>query len=107
MDGRQTLDSVRKLGREGNVGDRDIIEDNVELARPTDEIVAYQPRNGLAHRDDLSSGELGNDGLENLVDDRGKDALVVVGAEFAVAEVREELGLQRLGETRTGQEPTW
>lgn len=42
----------------------------------------------LPHRDDLGSGELSNNRLEDLVDDRGQNLLVVIGAKLAVAEVR-------------------
>jgi hypothetical protein len=48
----------------------------------------------LSHGDDLSGSELGDDSLENLVDDRRQDSLVVISAQLPVAT-----------RSRTGWEP--
>jgi hypothetical protein len=40
----RTLDGVRELGREGDVSDRDVVEHEVELVCPPDEVLPHQSR---------------------------------------------------------------
>jgi hypothetical protein len=55
-------------------------------------VIADESRNILSLGDQLGGVELSNDALEDLVDDTGKDALVVVGSKGTV-----DLRLQILG----------
>lgn len=41
----RTLNRVRELGRKGDVRDRDVVEHQVELMCPPDEVLPHQPRN--------------------------------------------------------------
>ncbi|KAI3491159.1 hypothetical protein L1887_44557 [Cichorium endivia] len=77
------LDGVGEFGREGDVGDGDVIEDEVEALGACGEVVAHQSRHHLSLGDELGGVELGDDRLEHLVHDRGQHALVVVRAELA------------------------
>ena len=74
-----------KLWAESNVGDRDIVKDQVEAPSPTHQVFANQTRYHLTLSDDLTGVELGNYTLEDLVDDGRKYTLVVVCSELAVA----------------------
>jgi hypothetical protein len=47
-------------------------------------VIADESRNVLSLGDQLGGVELGNDTLEDLVDDAGKDTLVVVGSKGTV-----------------------
>ena len=47
-------------------------------------MIADESRNVLSLGDQLGGVELGDDTLEDLVDDTGKDALIVVGSEGTV-----------------------
>ena len=71
-------------GRAKTYSQRDIIEHDVEAGSAPDEVVADQSADVLTLCDELGGVELGDDALEDLVDNRGQDALVVVGAEGAV-----------------------
>jgi hypothetical protein len=75
---------TKRKGRGGTYRQRDIIEHDVEAGSAPDEVVADQSADVLTLCDELRGVELGDDALEDLVDNRGQDALVVVGAEGAV-----------------------
>ena len=75
------LDGLGELLAEGHVGDGHVLERDVELGRALGQVRADALRDGLALRDELGGVELRDDGLEDLVADRGEDALVVVLAE--------------------------
>jgi len=81
------LDGGGELLAELEVGDRDVLEQDVELGRALRELVAHLAGHGLALRDELLGVVLRDDGLEHLVADRRQHALVVVDAE-----VREDVG---------------
>jgi len=78
------LDGVRELGREGDMGDGHIVEDEVEPPSPAGQVVPHQTGDHLSLGDELRGVELGDHGLEHLVYDGREDALVVVGAEVTV-----------------------
>jgi hypothetical protein len=63
------------------VRDGHVLERNVELGRALDQVRLYAVRYGLSLCDELCGVELGYDGLEDFVADRGQDSLVVVCAE--------------------------
>ena len=60
--------------------DGDIFQGNVELVGALKEIGADAVGDGFSLCDELGGVELGDNGLENFVSDRGKDTLVVVEA---------------------------
>jgi hypothetical protein len=93
---------MRELGAESDVGDGDIVQNEVEPSctlhqvvsnesRHLDELLAcptiQQKQRGshiLSLSDQLTGVELRNDTLQDFVDDRWQYALVVVGSEFSV-----------------------
>ena len=75
------LDGAGELLAEGHVRDGDVLERDVELGRPLEQVGADAGGDGLALRDELGGVELGDDGFEDFVADGGEDALVVVLAE--------------------------
>ena len=50
----------------------------------------------LSLGDQLAGVELGGDGFQNLVDDRGEYSLVIVGTKLSVASRRERLGVSKI-----------
>ena len=60
---------------------RHIIQQDVEPRCPLDQVLSHKPTDALPLCDQLASIELCNNRLEDLVDDRWKDTLVVVCAE--------------------------
>eukprot|EP00760_Papus_ankaliazontas_P000692 PhM_4_TR10183/c0_g1_i1/m.82245 len=85
------LDGLHKLLAKGNVHQRDVIEDDVELSQ---RLLTHPGADAVGNHLTLHNKFLGvvfsNDGLHNLVADRRQHALVVVRAEVA-PEVRERL----------------
>jgi hypothetical protein len=73
-----------ELGRERDVGDGYVVQDDVEPQRAPHEVLADEAGDHLALGDELARVELGDDALEDLVDDRRQHALVVVLPELAV-----------------------
>jgi len=63
------------------VGDADVLERDVELLRPLQQVRPDPVADRFSLRDQLGRVELGNDGFEHFVADGGEDALVVVLAE--------------------------
>ena len=61
--------------------DGDVLEGDVELGGPFEQVGADARRDGLPLRDQFGGVELGDDGFEDFVADGGEDALVVVEAE--------------------------
>lgn len=57
--------------------DRDVLQQDVELPRPCQQILPDLCRDDLSLGDQLGSIELGNGGFEDFVTDRGKDSFVV------------------------------
>lgn len=60
------------------MGDRDVLESNVELGGALHEVGADALGDGLTLGDELGGVELGDDGLEDFVADGGEDTLVVI-----------------------------
>lgn len=63
--------------QQGDTHNRNILELNTEVLGTVQEVVADTRRDDLTVRDELGRVELGDDGLEHLVSDRGEDTLVV------------------------------
>jgi hypothetical protein len=63
------------------VCDGHVLEGNVELAGALEQVGADLVGDGLTLGDELGGIELGDNGLEDLVTNGGKDALIVVEAE--------------------------
>ena len=66
------------------MGDRDILEGNVELGGTAQEVGTNAVGNSFTLGDELGSIELGDDGLEDFVSDGGKDTLVVILSEVLI-----------------------
>lgn len=79
------LDGMCEFGGEGDVGDGDVVEDEVEPPRSAREVFTHETGDHLTLGDELGSVELRDDGLEDFVDDGREDAFVVVGTKFSVA----------------------
>ena len=60
------------------MGDGDILEGNVELGSTAEEVGADAVGDGFTLGDEFGGIELGDDGLEDLVSDRGEYTLIVV-----------------------------
>ena len=75
------LDGLGELLAEGHVGDGHILERDVELLGALDEIGPDPLRDSFTLGNELCRIELGNNGLEDFVADRGQNTLVVVLAE--------------------------
>jgi hypothetical protein len=75
------LDGLGEFLSERHVRDGHIFERNVELASALEEIVPDAVGDGFSLGDELGGIELGNDGFEDFVSDRGEHALVVVQTE--------------------------
>lgn len=73
------LDGLGELAAKGHVGDGDVLEGNVELGGAEGEIGSNALGDGLTLGDELGSIELGDDGLEDFVADRGEYSLIVIG----------------------------
>lgn len=76
---------MSKLWAERNMGDGNVIEDQVESSGSLHQVFSDQSGNHFSLGDQLTCIELGNDGLEHFVYDRGKDSLVIVCTKFSVA----------------------
>lgn len=99
---------MRELGAERDVRDRHILEHEIEPPCALHQVLPDQsrdlrgvfralatcprsskllrwPTHHLALGDQLTRVELRDDALQHLIDDRGEHALVIVGAELAVA----------------------
>lgn len=72
------LDGPRELLAESHVRDGDVLERDVELRRPFQQVGADAVRDSFALCDQLGGVELGDDCFEHFVADGGEDALVVV-----------------------------
>mmetsp|Transcript_118982 Transcript_118982/g.370618 ORF Transcript_118982/g.370618 Transcript_118982/m.370618 type:complete len:250 (-) Transcript_118982:13-762(-) len=72
------------LTTETEVRDGDIFKHNIEIARTLNELRTDQPRDTFALSDQLRRIELRNNGLENFIDNRRKNSLIVVNAEISV-----------------------
>lgn len=72
------LDGPRELLAESHVRDGDVLERDVELRRPFQQVGADAVRDGFALCDQLRGVKLGDDCFEDFVADGGEDALVVV-----------------------------
>jgi hypothetical protein len=59
---------------------RHIVEENVEPGSSSGKVLSHQPGDHLSLGDELTGIKLSDDALENLIDNRGQHALVVVGA---------------------------
>jgi len=60
------------------VGDGDILEGNVELGSTAEEVGADTVGDGFTLGNEFGGIELGDDGLEDFVSDRGEDTLIVI-----------------------------
>lgn len=93
------LDGVGEFGGEGDVGNGDVVEDEVEPPRPAGEVFTDKTGDHLTLGDELGSVELGDDGFEDFVDDGRENAFIVVGTELSVAEkaglVKVENGIRK------------
>lgn len=100
-----TFDGMRELRAERNVGNRDIVKNEVEPSSTLHEVVSDESRNltrtvsamcrayqgmGVSYifslGDQLTGVELGDDRLQDFIHDRGQHSLIVVGSKFSVAE---------------------
>lgn len=79
------LDGVSELGGESDVGDGDIVQDKVEAAGSSGQVVTDQTGNHLSLSNQLRGVELSDDRFEDFIDNRREDSLVVVCSEFSVA----------------------
>lgn len=61
--------------------DRDVFEGDVKFLGPAEEVRTDAVRDRLPLGDEFGGIELGNNGLEDFVADRGEDSLVVVKTE--------------------------
>mmetsp|Transcript_28786 Transcript_28786/g.95670 ORF Transcript_28786/g.95670 Transcript_28786/m.95670 type:complete len:221 (+) Transcript_28786:515-1177(+) len=78
------LDRLLVLRAEVQVSDGNVVEQNVEVAGTSDNTLSDHAAHQLALDDQLGGIVLGNDALQDLIDDAGKNLLVVVGAELPV-----------------------
>ena len=60
------------------MGDGDILEGDVELGGAAKEVGADAVGDGFTLGDEFGGIELGDDGLEDFVSDRGEDTLIVI-----------------------------
>ena len=63
------LDGSGVLPAEAELGDGDVVEDDVEVPGPVGELLPYHHGDLLALRDELRGVELGDHALEHLVAD--------------------------------------
>lgn len=75
------------------MGDGDILKGDVEFGGAAEEVGANAVGDGFTLGDEFGSIELGDDGLENFVSDRGEDTLVVILTEVLYIDNK----LMRLG----------
>lgn len=61
-----------------------VVQLDIEARCSPGEVIANQLGNHLSLRDQLAGIELGNNALEDLIDNRWQDALIVVGTEGSV-----------------------
>ena len=73
-----------ELRREGNVGDRHVIKNDVEAARTQRQILTHKTRDHFSLRDQLRCIKLRDDGLEYFVHNAWQHTLVVVGAKLTI-----------------------
>ena len=66
------------------MSNRHVVQYQVEPQRSPLQVVAYKARHHFTLGDQLGGIELGYDRLQDLIDNRGEDALVVIGSEFTV-----------------------
>lgn len=78
------LDGLGELLTEGHVGDGDILKSNVELTGSLDEILSDSGGHDLSLGNELGGIKLGDNGLEHLVTNGGKNSLVVIKTEGLV-----------------------
>jgi hypothetical protein len=81
-----TLNGVCELWAESDVGDRDIVKDQVETPCAAHQVFSNESGNHLSLSDNLTGVELCNDTLQDLVHDRRQYALVVVCSELTVTD---------------------
>ena len=93
------LDSRGVLPAEAELGDGDVIEDDVEVPGPVGELFPDHHGDLLALRDELRGVELGDHALEHLVADGGQHLLVEVDAQLLV----HDRDLQRVGAREDAQ----
>lgn len=72
------LDGLGELAAKGHVGDGDVLKGDVELRGTAHQVGADAVGDGFSLGDELGGVELGDDGLEHFVSDRGQDPFVVV-----------------------------
>lgn len=70
--------------------DGDVFELDVELLGALEKVGADAVRDGFSLGDEFGGVELGDDGFEDFVSDRGEDTLVIVEAEILDVEVSTE-----------------
>lgn len=63
------------------MGDRDVLEGDVEFGGAAGEVRADAVGDGLTLSDELGGVELGDDGLEDFVADGGENTLIIVCSE--------------------------
>lgn len=80
------FDGVGEFGGEGDVGNGDVVEDEVELFCLVGEVFMDKMGDYFMLGDELGSVELGDDGFEDFVDDGRENVFIVVGIEFLVVE---------------------
>jgi hypothetical protein len=73
------LDGAGELLSEGHVGDRDILQGDVELAGTLEKVGTDPVGDGLTLCDKLGGVKLGDNGLKDFVTDGGENTLVVIG----------------------------
>lgn len=62
----------------------DVVQHYVEPRSSPDQVVSYQPTDVLSLRNKLAGVELRDNTLEDLIDDRRQNALIVIRAEGAI-----------------------
>ena len=72
------LDGPSKLLAKRHVGDRHILQGNVELGRAFQQVAADAVRDGLSLCDEFGGVKLGHDGLEDLISDGWEDSFIVI-----------------------------
>lgn len=78
------LDGSAVLRTEAELGDRDVIEDDVKVFGALDELAADHVGHQLTLSDELTGVEFGDHALEHFVADGWQDAFVVVKAQLLI-----------------------
>lgn len=73
------LDGLGEFLSEGHVGDRDILQGDVELGSALQEISTDTVGDGFTLGDQLCGVELGDDSLEDFVSDGRENTFIVIG----------------------------